>query len=147
MPDFDRLIGAWRVEGELPIDPPMQVTGEVTFERLGDFIVEHSVVEQAEVPDSVSIIGGAPAGDPQPRHYFDSRGVKRQYLTTLEGATWTIWLAPGYDWKGPDGPGFNQRLIGEFSADGRTIEARWERGMGDAGDEWELDFPLTYRRA
>ena len=63
-----------------------------------------------------------------------------------EGRTWTIWRAPGEDWNGPDGPGFNQRFIGEISADGDTIEGRWERGLGDAGDAWELDFPLTYVR-
>ena len=28
----------------------------------------------------------------------------------------------------------------------RTIEGRWERGMGDAGDQWEIDFPMTYVR-
>ena len=28
-----------------------------------------SVGEPAEMPDSVSIIGGAPEGDPQPMHY------------------------------------------------------------------------------
>ena len=55
-------------------------------------------------------------------------------------------LAPGQDWNGPNGPGFNQRFIGEFSADGKTIDGRWERGMGAAGDEWELDFPMTYVR-
>ena len=30
-------------------------------------------------------------------------------------------------------------LVGEISADGRTIEGRWERGKGDAGDQWEID--------
>jgi hypothetical protein len=35
---------------------------------------------------------------------------------------------------------------GEISADGRTIEGRWERGMGDVGDQWEIDVPLTYVR-
>ena len=79
-------------------------------------------------------------------HYFDSRGVKRLFLMTLEGSTWTIWRAPGEDWNGPDGPGFNQRYIGEISADGRSIAGRWERGLGDAGDEWELDFPFDYVR-
>ena len=74
------------------------------------------------------------------------RGFKRLYLTTFEGATWRIWRAPGDDWNGPDGPGFNQRFIGEISADGRTIEGRWERGMGEAGDEWSVDFPITYVR-
>jgi len=59
---------------------------------------------------------------------------------------WRIWRAPGEDWNGPDGPGFNQRFIGEISADGTTIVGRWERGMGDAGDAWEIDFPITYAR-
>ena len=56
---------------------------------------------------------------------------------------------PGEDWHGPDGPGFNQRFIGELSADGQTIESRWERGTGETEDtdlDWELDFSITYRR-
>ena len=96
-----------------------------------------STGEPAEMPDAVSIIGGAPDGEPQPMHYFDSRGVKRLFMTTVDGATWRIWRAPGEDWNGPDGPGFNQRFIGEFSADGtHEFEARWERGLGEAGDRW-----------
>src|SRR2546423_1618225 len=86
--------------------------------------------EPGEMPDSVSIIGGAPDGEPQPMHYFDSRGVKRLFMTAFEGSTWKIWRAPAEDWKGPDGPGFNQRFIGEISADGKTIEGRWERASG-----------------
>jgi hypothetical protein len=146
MKQFDRLIGEWHVEGEIPIDPPMKVSGEAKIDRLGAFIVFSSVAEPAEVPDSLSVIGGAPDDEPQPMHYFDSRGVKRLFMTAVEGSIWKIWRAPGEDWNGPDGPGFNQRFIGEISADGSTIEARWERGMGDAGDEWELDFPITYVR-
>jgi hypothetical protein len=106
-----------------------------------------SVGEPAEMPDSVSVIGGAPDDEPQPMHYFDSRGVKRMFLTTVQDSTWTIWRAPGEDWNGPDGPGFNQRFIGEISADGNTITGRWERGTGDSGDQWELDFPFTYGRS
>jgi hypothetical protein len=33
-----------------------------------------------------------------------------------------------------------------ISAEGKTIEGRWERGLGDAGDEWVIDFPITYFR-
>lgn len=124
----------------------MKLTVDATIERLGAFIVLRTVGEPAEVPDSVSVIGGASDGEPQPMHYFDSRGVKRMFVTTVEGSTWTIWRAPGEDWNGPDGPGFNQRFIGQISADGNTIDGRWERGMGQAGDEWEIDFPLTYVR-
>jgi hypothetical protein len=144
--DFDRLIGHWRGEGEIPIDPPMRISADTTIERLGGFIVIRSLGEPADVPDTLSIVGGAPDGQPQPMHYFDSRGVKRMFLTALEGSTWKIWRAPGEDWNGPDGPGFNQRFIGEISADGDTIDGRWERGLGAAGVEWEIDFPITYRR-
>jgi hypothetical protein len=146
MKEFEPLIGEWRVEGEIPIEPPMKVSGEAKIERLGNFIVFSSVSEPVEVPDSISIIGGAPEGEPQPMHYFDSRGVQRLFLMALDGSTWKIWRAPGEDWNGPNGPGFNQRFIGEVSADGKTIRARWERGMGEAGDVWEIDFPITYYR-
>ena len=146
MKQFEPLIGRWHGEGTIPIDPPMAISVAATVEPLGAFIVFRSVGRPAEVPDNVSIIGGALEGDPQPMHYFDERGVKRLYLTAIDGSTWTIWTAPGEDWNGPDGPGFNQRFIGEISADGQTIQGRWERGLGEAGDQWELDFPLTYVR-
>jgi len=146
MKEFEPLIGAWHGEGSIPIEPPMTISVLATVERLGEFIVFRSAGEPAEVPDNISIIGGAPDGEPQPMHYFDDRGVERLYLTTIQGSTWTIWRAPGEDWHGPHGPGFNQRFIGEISADGSTIVARWERGMGNAGDRWEMDFPITYVR-
>jgi hypothetical protein len=146
MTAFDGLIGRWHGEGAIPIDPPMQVSAEATIERLGPFVVFRSTGQPAEVPDTLSIIGGAPEGEPQPMRYFDSRGVKRRYLTTVEGSTWTIWRDPSEDWNGPDGPGFNQRFIAELSADGSTIDGRWERGTGDDGQTWELDFPMTYVR-
>ena len=146
MKAFERLIGEWHGEGEIPIEPPMRITAQTTIERLGEFIVIRSKGEPAEVPDTLSIVGGAPDGEPQPMQYFDSRGVKRHFLTAFEGAIWKIWLRPGEDWNGPNGPGFNQRFIGEVSADGRSIAGRWERGMGEAGDQWEIDFPLNYVR-
>ena len=146
MKQFEPLIGEWHGTGEIPIDPPMLISVESLIERLGEFIVLRSVGEPAQMPDSISIIGGAPDAEPQPMHYFDARGVERLFMMALEGSTWTIWRAPGEDWNGPHGPGFNQRFIGVISADGRTIEGRWERGMGDDGDEWEIDFPINYVR-
>ena len=142
---FESLIGGWHGEGELPIEPPMKISADVMIERLGAFIVMRSTGEPAEMPDSISIIGGAPSGEPQPMHYFDSRGVKRLFMTTVDGATWRIWRAPGEDWNGPDGPGFNQRFIGEISADGRSIDGRWERGLGEAGIMGDR-LPIGYVR-
>jgi len=144
--EFEPLIGEWHGEGEMPIEPPMRVFVEATISRLGKLIVFSTVCQPPEVPDSVSVIGGAPEGEPQPMHYFDSRGVKRLFLMAIEGSVLKIWRAPGEDWNGPDGPGFNQRFIGEISADCKRIQGRWERGMGKSGDEWELDFPLNYVR-
>lgn len=142
MDAFEPLIGAWHGEGELP-GPPLTMSVEATIERLGAFIVFRSTGEPAEMPDTLSIIGPATGGEPRPMHYFDERGVKRLFLTTIEGSTWKIWRAPGEDPNGPDGPGFDQRFIGEFSADHRRIEGRWERR---SGDKWEIDFPMTYVR-
>lgn len=146
MQAFEPLIGSWHGEGVLPIESPMRLAVEANIRRLGPFIVFESVGEPVEMPATLSIIGGAPDGEPQPMHYFDSRGVRRLYLTAVDDRTWKIWRAPGEDWNGPAGPGFNQRFFGELSADGTTIETRWERGMGDSDDEWELDFRLTYVR-
>ena len=54
-------------------------------------------------------------------HYFDIAGVKRLFLTALEGSTWKIWRARrGLD--GPDGP-FNQRFIGESRLTSRRSTA------------------------
>jgi hypothetical protein len=144
--DFEPLLGEWHGEGEVPSDPPMKLWVEATIQRLGAFLVFRTTGTPAEMPDSISIIGGAANGEPQPMHYFDERGVKRLFMTTLEGSIWKISRAAGEDWNGPDGPGFDQRFIGRISGDGRTIEARWERGNGDASNEWELDFAIRYVR-
>src|SRR5258708_35902712 len=146
MKEFEPLIGEWHGEAEIPVEPPMKISAEMKIERLVELIVVSSVGERAEMPSRISIIGGGPHGEPPPMHYFDSRGVKRLFMMALDGSTWKMWRAPGEDWNGPNGPGFNQRFIGEISADGTTIEGRWERGTGDAGDEWEIDFPINYFR-
>lgn len=145
MDQFDPLIGSWHGSGEIPVEPPLAISVETTIERMGTLIVMRSAGEPEELPDSISIISSA-ASEPQPMAYFDARGVHRRYLTAVEGTTWRIWLAPGEDPHGPQGPGFNQRFIGELSDDGSRIDGRWERGAGDSGDQWEIDFPLTYVR-
>jgi hypothetical protein len=76
-------------------------------------------------------------------HYFDERGVQRLYLSTVDRGHWTIWRADE-TWR--ESPGHNQRYVGEIAADGSTITGAWERGLGEAGDQWEVDFTLDYRR-
>ncbi len=146
MNGFEPLIGEWHGERQMAIEPPMKVFEEVKIEGLGELTVFSTVGEPAELPDSIAIIGGAPAGEPQPMHYFDARGVQAAFLDDPRRLHVDIWRAAGKDCTGPHGPGFNQRFIGEISGDGRTSTGRWECGMGDAGDEWEIEFPIRYFR-
>ena len=65
--------------------------------------------------------------EPQPKHYFDARGVKWLFMMTLEGSTWKMWPVPGEDWNGPDGPA----SISASSARSR-LTARRSRAGGSA---------------
>jgi hypothetical protein len=66
--EFEPLIGEWHAEGEIPTEPPMTIAGEARIERVSEFIVFTATAEPAEVPDSLSVIGGAPDWEPQPMH-------------------------------------------------------------------------------
>ena len=43
MRDFEPLIGEWRTDGTIPIQPPITLSGDAKIERLGAFIVFRSV--------------------------------------------------------------------------------------------------------
>ena len=143
-PGMDQLIGEWDVAGEMDIDgEKVKVTGHTTIERLGEFVVLRATVQPKEFPDSISIIGVGKPGEPAPMHYFDERGVQRIYLSVIDGGRWLIWRGDE-SWR--ESPGFNQRYVGQISVDGSKITGAWERGLGEAGDEWERDFRLDYLR-
>jgi hypothetical protein len=142
---MDRLIGEWNAVGEMDLDgEQIKVAGHTTIEPLGEFVVLRSTVQPPEFPDSVSIIGGGKEGEPAPMHYFDERGVQRLYLSAVDDRGWLIWRGDD-SWR--ESPGHNQRYIGEISPDGSRITGAWERGLGEAGDQWEVDFTLDYARA
>lgn len=141
---MNQLIGEWEAGGEMDVGGrTIKVTGHTTIEPLGVFVVLRATVQPAEFPDSVSIIGGGPDDAPAPMHYFDERGVQRLYQSTVGDGRWVIWRADD-TWR--DSPGHNQRYIGEISPDGSKITGAWERGLGEAGDRWEVDFTLDYER-
>jgi hypothetical protein len=141
---MDRLIGEWHAAGEMDIDGrKVTVTGRATIEPLGEFVVLRATVQPREFPDSVSIIGGGSEGGPAAMHYFDERGVHRLYLSTVDEGRWVIWRGDE-TWR--ESPGHNQRYVGEISPDASKITGAWERGLGEAGDQWELDFTLDYER-
>lgn len=141
---MDRLFGVWDASGRMDLDGrTIEISGQATIEPLGEFVVLRSTVLPREFPDSVSIIGGGPEGEPAPMHYFDERGVQRRYLSMVSDGRWVISRADE-TWR--ESPGHNQRYVGEIAADGSKITGAWERGLGEAGDRWEVDFTLDYER-
>jgi hypothetical protein len=119
------------------------VRGRTTFDWLlgRRFVLERSEAEHPDAPDSHSVLAPDPA---RPggfvQHYFDSRGVVRLYEMAFDGRTWTL------ERRTPDfSPlDFAQRFTADLRDGGDTIAGRWETAPD--GEEWRLDFRLTYRR-
>ena len=123
------LIGDWTAEVTAPGATEPLTAGRVSFEwfRNQAWVVFHSEVADPMFPSAISVIG------PDEMHYFDSRGVKRVYTSSLEDGVWTL------ERRDPD---FWQRFVGEVGED--EIVGRWEKS--DQSPDYELDFHLTYRR-
>jgi hypothetical protein len=115
------------------------VNGRQSFAELegGGFVVQHIAVDHPDFPNGVALLGpadGEVAGLAQ--FYFDSRGVRRVYETSLEDGVWRL--------SRDDPDPFPQRFAAELSDDGRRMDARWERG--GEGPDFELDFEMVYER-
>jgi hypothetical protein len=134
---LDIFVGEWIEQVELPGAPPGRSTFE--WDLKGRFLVQRALSPLPEHPDGLMIISLDQDGYLQ--HYFDSRGVVRLYRMTLEDDTWTL-LRAEPDFTPLE---FSQRFVGAFSLDGNRIEGRWETSH-DQGQNWELDFPVSYTR-
>jgi hypothetical protein len=137
-----RLIGTWELEPV--VDGRSMGRGRATFEWIEDgaFVLQRSTaewtdpgwVEQAP-RKTQAVIGFDDSTGEVVQLYADDRSVFRVYRGTLTDEAWRLERAA---------PGFHQRFVGDFSADGRTIDGRWESSAD--GTQWELDFPITYRK-
>jgi hypothetical protein len=67
--------------------------------------------------------------------YTDDRNVCRVYEMSIGNGEWKLWRG---------GEPFSQRFTATISADGNTIEGRWEAAKD--GENWETDFDLVFRR-
>ena len=147
---LNRLVGTWATEATHPAMPGVVVHGTTIMEWLeGErFLIIRARTDHADFPDSISIIGftdtdraGASAdpaaGDATDlsMHYFDSRGVFRVYLASVDDAVWRYWR---------DAPGFSQRFTGTFSSDGDTIAGQSQLSRDDT--TWDDDLRIEYRR-
>jgi hypothetical protein len=143
MEPLEVLIGSWNVEAVFPVGGPTGVRGRTIFEWLlgGRFLLQRSVVDHPDAPDSTCIIGIDAATGVYVQHYFDGRGVSRLYAMTFEDGVWTL-LRTRADFTPLE---FAQRFTGRVSDDGDVIEGAWE--TSDDGGRWQHDFGLRYSRA
>jgi hypothetical protein len=148
---LNRLVGTWTTEAKHPAMPGVVVHGTVIVEWLEGkrFLLHRANSDHPDFPDSISIIGMtdsdrvdpsqgglAAAGDSELRmHYYDSRGVFREYVVSIDDTSWRIWR---------DAPGFSQRFTGSVVDGGDTIVGRWQLNRDDR--HWDDDLEITYRR-
>jgi hypothetical protein len=111
------------------------VPGTVTYEWLegGRFVVQRSHNDHELFPDAICVIGAPEDGDGLVMEYFDSRGVRRTYGTSLEDGVLRIWR---------DAPGFDQRFEVKVRHDG--FEGVYQ--LAEAPGEWRDDLKVVYRR-
>ncbi|MDZ5446616.1 hypothetical protein U2F26_28485 [Micromonospora sp. 4G57] len=141
---LDVLVGRWTVQ------PKVEGLGtgwtDIDWVEDGQFL--RQVTDAEPVPDTApqawrenapfpttALIGLDDSADEFTMLYADARGVHRVYRMTFADRVWRIRR---------DAPGFHQRFTGTLSADGDTIDGRWEKSAD--GVDWTLDFELTYRR-
>jgi hypothetical protein len=135
---LEPLVGEWDVVGSPPGGDPWPGGGRSTFEwhPSGAHLVQRTVVELPEAPDSICIIGCDAANGTYFQLYSDERAVSRVYEMSIDGAEWRLWRT---------GEPFAQRFTATFSEDGKTMFGRWEKA--EDGANYEADFDLTYRRS
>ena len=140
------LVGTWEAEATHPLLPGATIRGRATFEWLagGRFLIWRAHHDHPDIPDSIAILGfddasdaetAAPSGTHCALHYYDSRRVSRTYQLDTDPGVWRYWR----DW-----PGFSQRFVGTFSADGDTITGNPE--LSQDGKTWNPDLQMTYKR-
>ena len=133
---LETLVGEWEIEIVHSMFP-RPIHGSASFEWFqgGKFLIEQSEMDDSVFPAGIMIIGYNEATGNYTQHYFDSRGVIRNYDLSLRDNTLKIWR---------NDPDFSQRFEGIFSEDGNTIPSHWEKAMD--GINYEHDFDMTFRR-
>jgi hypothetical protein len=141
-----QLVGSWMTEATHPKMPGVVVHGTALIEWLeGErFLILRSRTDHPDFPDAISIVGfterdradGSTDAQPLHMHYYDSRGVYRDYDTSIDDRAWR-WerLAAG----------FSQRFTGTFADGGATIVGVSQLCEDDRN--WHDDLRITYRRS
>jgi hypothetical protein len=135
---LEPLVGEWTLEASPPDGDPWPGDGRSIFEwhPSGAHLVQRTVVDLPEAPNSLSIIGCDAANGTYFQLYSDERGVCRVFEMSIGNGEWRLWR---------EGEPFSQRFAATISDDGNTILGRWEKS--EEGNDFTTDFDLVYRRA
>ncbi|GAC69215.1 hypothetical protein [Gordonia soli] len=134
---LEPLIGTWDLAIAWPDGTPWPGGGRQVIEWLPDHahVIQRGEIDLPEAPASVAIIGCDGAKGTFTQLYSDERGVCRIYDMSIDDTEWQLWR---------QGEPFEQRFVGRFSNDGRTITARWEAAK--SGGELETDFDMVWTK-
>jgi hypothetical protein len=137
MSALDALVGEWTMEAIFPNGGSGGVTGHTTFSWTlgGSFLLQRAEVPHPDAPDVVALIG-RDGSDGFIQHYFDSRGVIREYAMTLRDNLWTLLRLP-------PAPDFSQRFQASIDLGAGQIAGAWEIKSDGL---WKHDFDLIYTR-
>jgi hypothetical protein len=131
---YDVLVGEWEIELAHPaIDGAMRGTASIEWLEGRAFLIQRATAEHPDAPDALWVIGPGPDG--LQADYYDSRGVRRVYATSLRDRELRLWRAA---------PGFSQRFVGRISDDGREIDGLWQLCRDDAA--WDDDLRMRFAR-
>ena len=135
---LDPLVGAWTLEAKPPEGEPWPGGGRSTFEwhPSGAYLVQHTIVELSEAPDSLPSTGCDGGNGTYTQIYSDERGVSRVYDMSIRDGSWKL---------GRSGASFSQRFNATFEEDGNTIVGHCE--MPEDGTGYVSDFDSVYRRS
>ena len=135
---LDAFIGEWRVDASFPGSPPGRTVFEWALD--GQYLIQRSESPHP-APDGLEVVSVDPKSGAYTQHYFDSRGVTRVYAMTFNRGTWTL-TRESADFSPLD---FNQRFVGKFSRDGKTIKGAWET-RSKRSSRWVKDFDLVFTK-
>jgi hypothetical protein len=137
MSALEALVGEWTMEPILPNGGSGGVTGHAAFSWTlgGSFLLQRAEVPHPDAPDVTALIG-SDGSDAFIQHYFDSRGVIREYAMTLRDNHWTLLRVAA-------APDFSQRFRASIDLDAGQIVGAWEIKSDGL---WKHDFDLIYTR-
>jgi hypothetical protein len=139
---LEPLIGEWNMEAVVEGETVMRGSSTFAWSDQGEFLVQTADGEattdlwEGHLPfPTVAITGADDTLGSYSVLYSDARDVVRIYEMSVDGRVIKQWR---------HAPEFHQRFTATIGDDGSRIDARWERS--EDGEEWALDFELTYTR-